>query len=223
MDIGFSHPTQMTEEQAFELLGQWFQQKGELTKLRASEMLCRKELAAHFFPMPNEGTNKVPIPANHELVLSHSIIREIDEPLLNALGRELYEQGVPMDLLIVYKPSLKLAEYRKLNDAQRALFDQIITSKEGSPTLEIKPASAHSMPVESAPLQVAQVAQVADEQVATPVDGPISIDNYEEGRKGDYYEDGDGDWWYCTRKGKWHNIPANELAAHFAEHGKVTK
>lgn len=139
MDIDFSQPTQMTPEQAFDLLKRWFVQKDELKTLQAAEVLARKELSVHFFPSPREGTNTMPLGETHELVMEHKINRALDEALLNTLGRKLYEDGVPMDLLIEYKPSLKLAEYRKLNDAQRAAFDALLTSKEGTPTLSIRP------------------------------------------------------------------------------------
>lgn len=239
MDIDFSQPTQMTPEQAFELLKRWFIQKDELKTLQAAEVLARKELAVHFFPTPREGTNIYEIVGDgtvppYELVMEHKINRSLDEALLNTLGRKLYEDGVPMDLLIEYKPSLKLAEYRKLNDAQRAAFDALLTSKEGTPTLTIRPKADEAT-------QQRHQQHVADAQAAgnapaaasaSPAEGssaaadpglPVSIDDPDAGKKGDYYEDGEGQWWYCKKKGDWDEVPTEELAAHFEQHKPKAK
>lgn len=240
VDIDFSQPTQMTPEQAFELLKRWFIQKDELKTLQAAEVLARKELAVHFFPTPREGTNIYEIVGDgtvppYELVMDHKINRTLDEALLNTLGRKLYEDGVPMDLLIEYKPQLKLAEYRKLNDAQRAAFDALLTSKEGTPTLTIRPKAddatqqRHAEHVAAAQAEAGNAPAAAS---ASPAEGssaaagpelPVSIEDPDAGKKGDYYEDGEGQWWYCKKKGDWDEIPDGTLADHYAQHKPKAK
>lgn len=232
MDLDFSQPTQLTPEQAFELLKRWFIQKDELKTLQAAEVLARKDLAVYFFPTPREGTNAIPLGDTHELVMEHKINRSLDEALLNSLGRKLYEDGIPMDLLIEYKPSLKLAEYRKLNDAQRAAFDALLTSKEGTPSLSIREKAdeatqqrhaEHVAAGEAAAGNAPAGASASPAEGSSAPAGPVSIDDPDAGKKGDYYEDGDGQWWFCLKKGDWEEVATEDLAAHFAEHAPKPK
>jgi len=48
--------------------------------------------------------------------------------------------GLELDFtkLIVWKPELKLSEYRKLSEAQRQVFDRVLVVKPGSPQVDIK-------------------------------------------------------------------------------------
>lgn len=52
---------------------------------------------------------------------------------------------------------------------------------------------------------------------------PVSIEDPDAGKKGDYYEDGEGQWWYCKKKGDWDEIPDGELASHFEQHKPKAK
>jgi hypothetical protein len=131
-------PPNTTTEQD---LAAWFTAKKELERVKASEMLLRMKLFGHYFPSPVEGTNTVELPSvqgvRYALKAVYPITRKIDDPVLTTAAGMLREKGVPVDSLVVRKPELVLSEYRTLTAEQRALFDQVMEIKPGTPALTI--------------------------------------------------------------------------------------
>jgi hypothetical protein len=116
-------------------LSVWFKMAEQLKKLRDSEMVLRKRIFSGFFPEPKEGINRVEISNGFNLEVSYPIERKVDEVALDALTPDDWEKvGLSKDVLIKYKPSLVVSAYRQLTDEQRAIFDQILTIKDGSPS-----------------------------------------------------------------------------------------
>ena len=101
------------------------------------EMELRKEVAKLFFNDPTEGTNNLPLSRGWKLKLTHKLDRKLDESALPTVCQKLRDLGFNPDLLFRNKPELVLAEYRTLDDANKAVFDEALTTKPASPTLEL--------------------------------------------------------------------------------------
>lgn len=118
-------------------MAEWQRLNALLRVTKASEMLLRQKIFKNFFPDPKEGTNTAPLAEGWVIKGKHTVTREYDEGLLQAMGEQLYNAGIPVASLVKWKPSLVVAPYRELTDEQRALFDQVLLIKPGSPALEI--------------------------------------------------------------------------------------
>jgi hypothetical protein len=137
-------------------LAKWFLLKKQLAEVKTAEILLRTRIFKFFFPTPEEGTNTHPLKdgTGAELKAVHTIDRKVDEGELEALKAALAEAAndeknnlhgleFEFDKLIVWKPELKIGEYRKLSEAQREVFDRVLVVKPGSPQVDIKiPARA---------------------------------------------------------------------------------
>lgn len=131
-------------------LSKWYLLKKQLAEVKTAESLMRSRIAKFFFPAPDEGTNKHPLKdgTGAELKMVHTIDRKVDEGELEALKAALAEAAedeknnlhgleLPFDELIVWKPELKIGAYRKLTEAQQAVFDRVLVVKPGMPQLDI--------------------------------------------------------------------------------------
>lgn len=117
----------------------------EAKKLVEAEQALRKEVMALFFPEPVEGTNKFELEAGWSLKATHKIERKVDEAALPAVLQQLREMGVNPDPLIRTKPDLDTKAYRSLvqiNPDAAHVFEQALTIKPGSPTVELVPPKA---------------------------------------------------------------------------------
>lgn len=117
----------------------------EAKKVVEAEQALRKEVMALFFPEPVEGTNKFELEAGWSLKATHKIERKVDEAALPAVLQQLREMGVNPDPLIRTKPDLDTKAYRSLvqtNPDAAHVFEQALTIKPGSPTVELVPPKA---------------------------------------------------------------------------------
>ena len=117
----------------------------EAKKVVEAEQALRKEVMALFFPEPVEGTNKFELEAGWSLKATHKIERKVDEAALPAVLQQLREMGVNPDPLIRTKPDLDTKAYRSLvqiNPDAAHVFEQALTIKPGSPTVELIPPKA---------------------------------------------------------------------------------
>lgn len=115
----------------------WYEANEELKKIKAKELLLRNKIFKGKFHSPREGVNQLELADGYVLKGTHVINRSIDAGALDAYREKFPEFGIQEGLLIVRKPELKIAEYRKLTDEQRNLFDNVLVVKEGTPSLEI--------------------------------------------------------------------------------------
>lgn len=142
----------LTEETAVtpEELSKWYLLKKQLGEVKSAEAMMRSRIAKFFFPTPDEGTNTHPLKdgTGANLKMVHTIDRKVDEGELEALREAMAKaeddpkdnlHGLELDFtkLVVWKPELKLSEYRKLTEAQRQVFDRILVVKPGMPQLDI--------------------------------------------------------------------------------------
>jgi len=116
-------------------LAMWVELAELNKKVKFLEMEIRKSLSENYFPNPTEGANNVPMDGGYKLTNKHTIYRKCDEAAFDGVFEELPEGS--KDLLISFKPELKIREYRKLSDDHKRIFDQCLIIKPGSPELKL--------------------------------------------------------------------------------------
>jgi hypothetical protein len=115
----------------------WYKLQAELAKIKDAEMVLRKKIFKGLFPTAHEGTNTLQLAEGWVMKATLPYTRKVDIALLTNLTPMLRTAGIPMDDLINYKPELVKAIYNTLGEDHRKLFDQILETKPGSPSLEI--------------------------------------------------------------------------------------
>lgn len=198
----------MTPEQAYERLQAWYQKNAQLKTLRAHEHLERVALAEFYFPQAKEGTNRFDIGGGFDLKLNHGYRYTVtDEDLDQVAAKDIKRLKLPWDDLFVYKPELKLSEYRKLNAEQKAFVDSILDIKEASPQLEIVPvantkgAKAHAEAAEQA--SAGKAASPSEEADSSAADDEVQVVlDAESAEPWQYYFDGET-WWQLNEDIEW--------------------
>lgn len=119
-------------------LAKWYGMQEQLSKLRVDEMDLRKKIIAAVFPTVKEGVNNLDLPDGAVLKATGSTTRKVVEEVFLALRDEMAAQhSLPLDKLVRWKPEVVVAEYKKLDDESRAVFDQVLDIKPGTPSLEV--------------------------------------------------------------------------------------
>jgi hypothetical protein len=118
-------------------LNDWYVMQKQMAKLRVSEMFLRKKIFAALFPDPHEGTNSFDLGDGYVVKGVYSITRDVDAGTLQNCADLLRQNGIRVDDLVNYKPSLAKANYNRLTEEQKQMFDQVLIVKPGSPSLEI--------------------------------------------------------------------------------------
>lgn len=108
----------------------------ELSRLKDEEMCLRKEVFADAFVMATEGANKLALQGGWELKATVPYTRTLDQTKVAELLKELKKVKAP-STLIKTKYELSIADYKKLDDEIRSLVDNILTTKPGTPALEL--------------------------------------------------------------------------------------
>lgn len=118
-------------------LSEWYRLKQEVSRLQASERLLRAKIFGGLFPEPTEGTNSFALADGYVLKATHKIDRTIDEAALSVNKERYAAMGISIEKLVRLKPELTMRAYRALTDEQRNAFDESLTIKPGSPSLDI--------------------------------------------------------------------------------------
>lgn len=87
------------------------------------------------FPRPVEGTNTTVL-LDIKVNLKNPIDRKVDDAVFQTLYDDVVKHKVPVNDLVLWQPSLSLKVYRNLNKQQLRIFDDCITAKQGSQSLE---------------------------------------------------------------------------------------
>lgn len=111
--------------------------KAQLDPLVAQERAIRKQIVDAFDQKHEGSKNEIGLANGYTLKMNYKLKREIDEPALNNLYKELEEVKVPVEMLIKHKPQLELKIYRALSDEQRMVVDKALVIKEDTHTVEI--------------------------------------------------------------------------------------
>lgn len=157
-------PQQMTKEDFMSKLTRWEEMSRRLKELKVAEILLRKELFGEAFPSPEEGTLYYPLGGGWKLQGKYILAREVDSTMLGHMREAMQAIGHSIDPLLNWKVELKVSEYKKLPDQARELFDNIVTTKEGSPQLALVPPKDDEVPTPPAQSGVIE----SPEQVETP-------------------------------------------------------
>lgn len=110
----------------------------ELSRLKEEEMCLRKEIFASAFVAATEGANKLVLQGGWELKATVPYTRTLDQAKVADILKELKKAKAPASL-IKTKYELSVTDYKKLemDDAVRSLVDSILTTKPGTPALEL--------------------------------------------------------------------------------------
>jgi hypothetical protein len=127
----------LTPDEANRLLAEWQRLAHELGRLKSQEFLLRARVFQHFFPTPEEGTNKCPLGKGYTLKANYPLNRTVDPEALKSHDNELKAALIDTELVIKYKPEVVTSCYRQLTAEQQKLFDTVLTIKPGAPALEI--------------------------------------------------------------------------------------
>lgn len=118
-------------------LAEWYKVKTELNKLKQKEGLLRHRIFGKCFPNPKVGINNYDLSNGYVLKGKYEENTSVDEGAFGAIAEQMRGLGVNPDDLIRRKPELNKTEYKKLNAEQKLAFDQCLTVKPGSKSLEV--------------------------------------------------------------------------------------
>lgn len=128
----------LTEEQKYELLYNWYSKKEELAKVQAQERALRQSVVSVFFPDGlNENTNKIKLDTGDDLVVTQPYTRKVDKAIFSQILPDLVKAGVDVNEVTETKVELRVTAYRKLTAEQLAIFDECVTTTPGSPQVKI--------------------------------------------------------------------------------------
>lgn len=128
----------LTEEQKYELLYNWYSKKEELAKVQAQERALPQSVVSVFFPDGlNENTNKIKLDTGDDLVVTQPYTRKVDKAIFSQILPDLVKAGVDVNEVTETKVELRVAKYRQLTPEQLAIFDECVTTTPGSPQVKI--------------------------------------------------------------------------------------
>jgi hypothetical protein len=136
----------LTPETAFEMLRRWYLMSQQLTALRASEMLTRKEIGAFYFPAPREGTNTLPLGDGFALKFVAGYTRTPDTAAVLATEETMRAAGIDFDALFDWKPTLRKRAYDALTPQQRLIVDGTLSITDSTPSLKVAPMNDTDAP-----------------------------------------------------------------------------
>ena len=115
----------------------------QLEPLQNVESTLREELYALAFPNQalepsTKGTFWEDLPNGWKIKAEAKLTATLDEDAVPAIKAKLLEMQVSnVDVLFKYKPSLVAAEFKKLNDASKAVVNEAITEKPAKVTITL--------------------------------------------------------------------------------------
>lgn len=142
----------MDETQKAELydtISEWHKAKAKAAEWTAKEMELRKAIGAKFFADATEGTNNLALDYGKVLKFTKTISRSPDKAQLNAVlfeerkklaeDPEYKSNVMPLiDDVISYEPKVSVSEWKKLDADQQKLLADVVTEKDGAPSLSIE-------------------------------------------------------------------------------------
>lgn len=192
--VQIAQQPQRTPEEAFMQLQEWYGKKLALANLKTAEVLLRQDMASFYFPAPNIGTNRLDLGDGFDLKLVHKQNITVDEAAIEQVtAAQIKKLKLPWEELFNYKPTLVKSVYDDLTAEQKKFVDTLLNIKDATPDLDIVPRANYEGAQAHAEAAVA-------EQQANRITG---VDDPDEAKPGDYYEDGEGQWWFVKEDGDW--------------------
>lgn len=135
----------LTQEEAELLerdLGTWYSSKEEKTIATNKESSLRKDIIKKLFPTPEEGSDNkcILLGGDYMIQVTQGMNYKVDTPSFKSLRDEFLKRGIDADSIVEWEPKFVKAEYNKLSDEDKTFFQQCLIIKEGSVTLDVKPA-----------------------------------------------------------------------------------
>jgi hypothetical protein len=131
-------------------IGEWQKAKSKAAEWTAKEMDLRKEIVAEFFPADcEEGKNNMKLEWGKQLGFTRVINRSVEKVQLKAAleleaakkaADPTYKSNILpiIDEVIQYEPKVSVSAYKELSEESRLLIADIVTVKEGAPTLALE-------------------------------------------------------------------------------------
>lgn len=124
-----------------ELLSKWHEAQDALRQAKEAEADLSKKVVEEFFskvPQDAEGTFSLPLGGGYKLKSQYRLTRKINAEALQELKADLEANGVDVDALVHWTPSIVMGQYRTLSMEQKQLFDEVIESKQSTPSISIE-------------------------------------------------------------------------------------
>lgn len=115
----------------------WEALRAQLDETKDAEMSLRQQIAAQAFLNPTKGTNTATFTDGTHVKCVFGFNRSIDLALLQNTGQQMHAQGVPLDRLVKWTPTVVESEYEALAPELRAIFDSVVTSTPSAPQLTV--------------------------------------------------------------------------------------
>ena len=119
----------------------------ELAAAKDAEAALRKEVLAEAFAFDpealREGTENFELGNGYKLKAVFKISRNLNneneavDKVLSKIEKTGPEGAFIAERLVKWKPELSVSEYKKLPEKFKKLFDEVVTSKEAMPALEL--------------------------------------------------------------------------------------
>ena len=119
----------------------------ELAAAKDAEATLRKEVLAEAFAFDpealREGTENFELGNGYKLKAVFKISRNLNneneavDKVLSKIEKTDPEGAFIAERLVKWKPELSVSEYKKLPEKFKKLFDEVVTSKEAMPSLEL--------------------------------------------------------------------------------------
>jgi len=123
-------------------LEEWRMASQELAFYKEQEMALRKQVLNLFFPIQEEGSNNVELSQGWSLKATVPYTRSLDQKKMVEVLKDLKKHKAPA-ALIKTTYTLSVAEYRELDAGIKSIIDTVLTTKPGTPSMElIAPKSA---------------------------------------------------------------------------------
>ena len=125
----------------------WEQAFKALAAAKDAEAALRKEVLAEAFAFDpealREGTENFELGNGYKLKAVFKISRNLNneneavDKVLSKIEKTGPEGAFIAERLVKWKPELSVSEYKKLPEKFKKLFDEVVTSKEAMPSLEL--------------------------------------------------------------------------------------
>ena len=125
----------------------WEQAVKALAAAKDTEAALRKEVLAEAFAFDpealREGTENFELGNGYKLKAVFKISRNLNneneavDKVLSKIEKTGPEGAFIAERLVKWKPELSVSEYKKLPEKFKKLFDEVVTSKEAMPSLEL--------------------------------------------------------------------------------------